>query len=443
MADKNGQDKISLAGVQFVPVGTWPTNESHTLTITTTVKLDATTDPTTGATINVNNAGLYKWALRTGGEIKAVAVSGSANDAVNDQVGFTGKGTFSSSIVNVAILSPAGSAKNSQPLSFTIKGPASIADVNWAGLTNTDMGQVDPTYPGFNCATTSTTCTPTITTTFKATLVGPDTLVVLNGTDAICALCSETFSAKQTKQLAFLTGVEKALKFLEPLIHNSALKAKIHSLIIQIDAVLVAAKAPPSDPSCPGSALVAFDMATEAAVDGLILASDGSKPAEPAPTHYYAVISSPGVTWGDAKLAAEELGEGWHLATITSEVEQAIINNLLPDPTSFTGPNAQQYWIGGEQQNCEGEPGCNWQWINEEGMFWDNGSTGMFANWGNDTNGPGVGVQPDNAGDGQNHLSLDHRYGWGWDDNDQFLDGYILGYVAEGPNPLPPPPVIP
>ena len=37
----------------------------------------------------------------------------------------------------------------------------------------------------------------------------------------------------------------------------------------------------------------------------------------------------------------------------------------------------------------------------------------------------------------QNHLSLDNRYGWGWDDNDQFLGGIILGYVAEGPSPLP------
>lgn len=453
LADKNGQDKMSLTGVKFVPVVVsltqWPNNVSHNLTLTLSGILDATTDPTAGnATINATNAGIYKWAVRSGGEFNANVGS----DSVNNTLDLRGKGTFSLANTDKAILSTSNpttptdrrGTKNLTPLVFDIKGPAATADINWGGLNNLDMGQVDPFYPEFDCrrnygpvATQNpNACRPTITQTLVAKIYGMDTLKVLSGPmDVFCAKCDETFSVAQTNQIKFLTGVVKVLKFLEPRLHRRpALQAKIHDIIIHVDAVLLTTTTPSPDTECPGAQLLTFNMAIEQAVDGLVIAADPTAlPGIPEPPHFYAVISRPGVTWETARDEAVLLGDGWHLATITSEVEQLIINDKLPDPTSFTGTNAQQYWIGGEQIGDETDG--IWQWINGEGKFWENGPfNAEYQNWGISGT-EGAGLQPDNLG-GQHHLSLDHRYGWRWDDNDQFLVGFIRGYVAEGPNPL-------
>jgi hypothetical protein len=151
-----------------------------------------------------------------------------------------------------------------------------------------------------------------------------------------------------------------------------------------------------------------------------------SAPAYAAPTtwsdngHDYDVIVLRGVSWDDARAAARALGPGWDLATITSEAEQNFIASLLgPPPTQGT----VQYWVGGFQPTGSAEPGGSWQWINGEGVFWDNGSvTGAFSAWG-----PG---QPDNVG-GQNYLALDNRFGWRWDDNGASFQNVVVGFVAE------------
>ena len=142
--------------------------------------------------------------------------------------------------------------------------------------------------------------------------------------------------------------------------------------------------------------------------------------------HSYDVIALPSSSWAAAQTSAQSLGAGWDLATITAAGEQTFINSLLgPPPTS----GIVQYWVGGFQSPGSAEPGGNWQWINGEGLFWDNGPlSGVYANWGlrepNDDFGRG----------GQSHVALDNRYGWGWDDNDQYLSGIIYGYVAENSN---------
>jgi len=452
IADKNGQDKMSLTGVKFVPVGSWPNTESHTLTLTVSGTLNATTDGVSGPTINTNNAGIYKWALRSAGEFNA----NSGSDAVGNSVVLTGKGTFSPTITNVNILSTTGT-KNLTPLSFTINGPAATADINWGGVSNTDMGQVDPSYPQFDCRggyagnTVTTACRPTITQTLTATMKGMDTLKVLSGPlDLFGAHCDERFSEQQTKQIKFLTGVLKALKFIEPRIRKPALREKINQLIDQLEAVLVTTTTPPSDPTCPGAQVLAFNMALEQAVDGLIIASDNSSPGEPAQPHYYAVINSPGLTWDQARAAAQALGtEGnvCDLATITSPAEQAIINGLLPDPSEVEG--TQDYWIGGRQPGESNEPGGNWQWINGEGTFWNsvqpdgqNGAIdGMYANWGSISTGPAN--EPNNLGGSENHLTMDSRYGWGWNDlNTGGANGTTKGYITEGTAGICVPPVI-
>jgi hypothetical protein len=143
--------------------------------------------------------------------------------------------------------------------------------------------------------------------------------------------------------------------------------------------------------------------------------------------HLYDVIALPNSPWADARTNAQGLGAGWDLATINSAEEQAFINSLLgPPPTGGT----VQYWIGGFQPSGSAESAGNWQWINGEGLFWNFGTVGVYSNWG--------AGEPNNFGD-QSHVALDNRYGWGWDDNDQFLVGIIHGYVAENSNSVPEP----
>ena len=477
LSDKNGQDGVSLAGMVIAPVLTnWTTlanntDEAHTFEIIITTKLDATTDPTStptpNAAINVNNAGNYVWAMRTAGEFNAQPVFPATNPAVNcnvsasnndghcDAIGdvttFAGKGTFSTANTNVSVVRPAGSANNTQTMSFTVQGPHSNPDVHWDGLNNSDMGQVNLTYPSFDCRNDygggdPTKCTPTLTLTQTAATKGPDKLTVLNGSEAFCARCSEVFTPKDTKRINFLTALRNVLTFIRPfIIDKPQILAKVDLGITLINLSLTASAQPPT--VCPdgggtgqGAAIVATKMAQGAAIDLRITAFDGSAVGEPAPLHYYAVISNPGVNWQTAKGVAENIREDCHLATITSESEQAIINIMLPNPTSFPPEPAQQYWIGGEQQSGAYEPGGNWQWINGEGPFWNSsqsdGQNGAipdkYQNWGN-TIPPGL--QPDNVCNDsgcQNHLALDHRYGWRWDDNDQFLNNVILGYITEG-----------
>jgi hypothetical protein len=464
IADKNGQDKISLTGVQFVPVGSWPNTESHTLTLTVSATLDATTDGVGGAAINETNAGLYKWAVRSSGEF----IANSGSDSVNNSLTLAGVGTFSTAKTNRPILSTENDlarrgTKNLTTLSFTVTGDADTADVNWGGLSNADMGQVDPYYPEFNCTrdytpnATPAACRPTITQTLTATIKGRDTLRVLGGPlDVMCVKCTETFGAQQTKQILFLKGAVKVLKIVVPNLPNKPLKVKLQILISQLDQILLSINTSSQDPTCPGAAVLAFNLGVEAAGDGLTLVTRSSTPVVPAPLHHYAVVDSPGVTWDLAKMAAQNLsteGNVCHLATITAEAEQAIINGLLPPSPPNILPDTKQYWIGGNQGGEETEPGGNWQWINEEDIFWNsvqadgqNGAiVGMYANWGNAINGPLVGhSQPDNGGTPpyQNHLSLDNRYGWAWDDNDFDLH-VILGYITEGTTaPCVPSPVI-
>lgn len=440
IADKNGLDKMSPTGFKLVPVGSWPNTEVHTLTLKVKHTFNATTDGPTGPTINQTNAGNTTWALRSAGEFNANAGS----DPVGNQVTLTGTGIFSGT-TSVNIVSTSGT-KNRSPLTFTIAGPAATADINWGGVNNLDMGMEDPSYPQFNCSSAGA-CRPTVEQKLVATIKGPDTLKVLSGPlDVFGASCSTTFSAEELKHVKFLKYAVAVLKFVLPQIRKPDLREKISELISYLGRIIVTTTAPPSDPNCPGANVVAFHSALEAAADGLEIIADPSSPGMPAQPHYYAVINAPGLTWEAARTAAQGLGSGGNvcdLATITSAAEQAIITGLLPDPSEFPAEPAQQYWIGGFQTSESSEPGGGWQWINGEGMFWNNGPvTDMFANWGNSSP---PGLQPDNVCNDsgcQNHLSLDHRYGWGWDDNDQFLNGVIRGYVTEGTSGLCVPPVI-
>jgi hypothetical protein len=446
IADKNGQDKMSLTGVKFVPVGSWPADESHTLTLTVSAKLDATTDGTGGASINLTNAGIYKWAVRSSGEF----LGSSGSDPVGNTLVLTGVGTFSPTNKNMNILSTSNpvarrGTKNLTPLSFNITGPADTADINWGGLNNTDMGQQDPYYPEFDCRGAATnfpentvpeSCRPTITQTLTATIKGMDTLKVLAGPlDVLGVKCTETISAKQANQIKFLKLVVKILTIVVPNIQDDEVQLKAQNFLFQLNTLLAQLNTPP-DLACPGARVLALNIATEAAPDLLYIATASSKPGIPAPLHHYAVVSSPGLTWDQAREAAQAPvipGNVCHLATITSAAEQVIINGILPDLSGLVG--TQDYWIGGKQQPSESsydEPAGNWEWINGEGIFWDNGPTtptAMFANWGiEDTeNAENTDNEPNNLGN-EDYLTVDNRYLWGWNDlngNNTSTEGYI------------------
>lgn len=452
IADKNGQDKMSLTGVQFVPVGTWPNTEAHTLKITVSGSFNATTDPfstpTPDAPINQNNTGTYKWALRSSGEF----IPNAGSDAVGNSITLTGTGTFSAVNLNKNIISTTGT-RNLTPLNFTVKGPAATSDTSWGGISNTDLGQVDPSYPQFDCRgvhtgnPVSTSCRAAITQTLTATIYGRDTLKVLSGPlDVFGVNCAETFSGEEIqRQIRLLTGQIRALEYIEPRITKPTLRDNIKRLIIHLKAVLAATTIPPSDPACPGAQVLTFHMALEQAVDGLVIASDpNSSPVEPENPHYYAVINSPGMTWEQARAAAQGIRTDCDLATITTAAEQAILNGLLPDPSEFIGSpkGFRDYWVGGRQLAGSSEPGGNWRWINEEGTFWDNGPTSLFANWGSTSTGPDN--EPNNLGGSENHLTVDSRWTWGWNDlNTDGATGTTNGYITEGTAGLCVPPVIP
>ena len=149
---------------------------------------------------------------------------------------------------------------------------------------------------------------------------------------------------------------------------------------------------------------------------------------DPAPLHHCVVVSSPGVTWDAARAAALLLAPAgsWDLATITSAEEQAFIQTLLPSlPIS---PDTD-YWIGGEQPVDSAEPGGNWRWATTGQVFYNDEPIG-YANWGSTSTGPAN--EPNNnfgPDPNENHVTMDSRYGWGWND---LPGGFSTkGYVAE------------
>jgi len=140
--------------------------------------------------------------------------------------------------------------------------------------------------------------------------------------------------------------------------------------------------------------------------------------------HEYQIIENTGITWLDAKDHSMTLGDGWHLATITTLEEQNFLNDLIPIPSSRT-----QFWIGG-YQTPNSNPLENWNWVTGEAWTW--------ANWDNNPTPP----QPDDWQGDQIYLALDSNSGsWKWDDNTDTLQ-FTAGYIAERSAPVPEPTTI-
>ncbi|HKQ50664.1 MAG TPA: hypothetical protein VJZ71_21515 [Phycisphaerae bacterium] len=138
--------------------------------------------------------------------------------------------------------------------------------------------------------------------------------------------------------------------------------------------------------------------------------------------HYYERVDDLGLTWDQARVAAENRtysGVDGYLATITSAAENGfIINNL-------GGAALIKYSLGGFQISESQEPAGGWQWVT--------GEPWSYTNWA-----PG---EPNNSGPFGPESALTFRGDVNpaiglWNDVTQNhpLDG---GYVVEYPTPEP------
>ncbi len=76
-----------------------------------------------------------------------------------------------------------------------------------------------------------------------------------------------------------------------------------------------------------------------------------------------------GYSWGEAKTLCEQMGG--HLATITSDDEQAQINSILTARLAGTDAYKNYYWLGGYRE------GNLWKWVTGESFLYTNWAPGQ------------------------------------------------------------------
>lgn len=109
-------------------------------------------------------------------------------------------------------------------------------------------------------------------------------------------------------------------------------------------------------------------------------------------------------TWEQAKADAET--RGGHLATITSEEEQAFLESYLNLPASLNGQTWA--WLGATDREEEG----NWRWVT--GESWN------YSHW--------APHEPNNGWGGIEHYLVMNDY---WNDVSDLIPGYRYGYILE------------
>lgn len=125
--------------------------------------------------------------------------------------------------------------------------------------------------------------------------------------------------------------------------------------------------------------------------------------------HNYKAFKQWQITWEEANQKAEAMGEGWHLATISSEEEQLAIQNMLSG-------RGGEYWLGAFQNNQLPQPE-QWQWVTGEPFEYQNWAEGEPNNFWNM---------------GEQHIGMWAFKKWKWNDEGEMRN--ILGYVLENDN---------
>lgn len=92
--------------------------------------------------------------------------------------------------------------------------------------------------------------------------------------------------------------------------------------------------------------------------------------------HWYNVvlIGEEGITWTEADLAAQGLGDGWHLATITSSAENAFVYGLVSEL-----PEIWENWSG---MGCGPWLGGYRTGSSVQSYAWVTGEPFDYTNWG-------------------------------------------------------------
>lgn len=130
------------------------------------------------------------------------------------------------------------------------------------------------------------------------------------------------------------------------------------------------------------------------------------------------------MTWNNAKAAAESLGTGWHLVTITSAAEQDFLaDTLLPTLNGMM-------WAGASQASGQSLK-AGWSWVTGEAWGYTAWAIGDAAQPISEPN--------DWANTDEIYLSLDGRWTRDWTWNDGLTTADVLGFVAERTAPVPEP----
>ena len=148
------------------------------------------------------------------------------------------------------------------------------------------------------------------------------------------------------------------------------------------------------------------NLNTYQSITGYVVEYDDIIVQNPNNRHYYEYIDYPGITWTEAKAAAESSthnGISGHLVTTTTANETLFLLDLVPNNT--------RVWIGLSDENKEGQ----YKWVTGEPF--------IFSKW--DVN------QPDNAGNNEDYVEfLESSERWNDLPNDyNSIDGYIIEYT--------------
>lgn len=164
--------------------------------------------------------------------------------------------------------------------------------------------------------------------------------------------------------------------------------------------------------ACPHLLVIAALIGLE-----LVAAPARAQTHNPANGHYYLEVATPaGITWPDAKSAAEQRylrGYQGHLATITSPAE-----NIFLAGGELSEGAAQFYWLGGVQSPTGEEPAGGWGWVT--------GEPWVYSNW--------IPEEPNDQDGNEDVLHFGPGTYGAW--NDDPPDATNRGYIVEFSIPL-------